>query len=182
MTNVVVQFYLLDRLFDGYFRLFGVDVTRYAMLSAPDRQRHVNPATLLFPKVSKCQYMRFGPSGSLELIDAMCILTVNVMNEKIFLLLWFWFVALIAFTIPTLAFHIALFSSATLRMRTTISRTKLQPPTQPSLVQAHVKSLLVGDWFLLHLLNQNLDPISFSRLLSSYAQNHTNRSTSGELI
>ena len=38
----------------------------------------------------------FGPSGTPETRDAMCLLPQNIMNEKIFLFLWFWMIFLIA--------------------------------------------------------------------------------------
>ena len=73
----------------------------------------------IFPKVTKCETLKmnnlikinslliwihffinpgtfkmFGPSGTLQIYDAMCVLPVNIINEKIFIFLWFWFIIL----------------------------------------------------------------------------------------
>eukprot|EP00116_Pleurobrachia_bachei_P011609 sb/3471871/ len=42
---------------------------------------------LLFPKIAACEIKRWGTSG-LEAENGMCILTRNVMNQYIFLMLW----------------------------------------------------------------------------------------------
>lgn len=48
----------------------------------------------LFPKVTKCTIHTFGPAGSVQTHDALCVLPLNVVNEKIFVVLWFWLVFL----------------------------------------------------------------------------------------
>ena len=50
-----------------------------------------NPAKSIFPRVAKCTFMKFGPSGTLQRHDAQCILPINIINEKIYVFLWFWF-------------------------------------------------------------------------------------------
>ena len=55
----------------------------------------------VFPKMAKCTFVKYGPSGTKENIDGLCILPVNILNEKIYILLWFWFNILAVVT----AFH-----------------------------------------------------------------------------
>ena len=62
----------------------------------------------IFPKISKCSFyrqaqsihiisnliadtLRYGPSGTLMELDAMCLLPLNILNEKIFFVLYFWY-------------------------------------------------------------------------------------------
>ena len=47
-----------------------------------------------FPKVAKCTFERFGPTGTIEVFDGLCVLPINIINEKIYIFLWFWFVLL----------------------------------------------------------------------------------------
>ena len=48
----------------------------------------------VFPKVTKCIYKRFGPTASIETNDALCTVPLNILNEKIFVILWFVYWAL----------------------------------------------------------------------------------------
>ena len=50
----------------------------------------------VFPRLTKCTFYRFGAGGSLERFDALCVLSINVVNDKIYLTVWFWYIALIA--------------------------------------------------------------------------------------
>ena len=53
-----------------------------------------DPMSRIFPRMTKCTFQTFGPSGSVATTDALCILPLNILNEKIFLFLWFWSVLL----------------------------------------------------------------------------------------
>ena len=48
----------------------------------------------IFPRMTKCTFSKFGTSGEVEKHDALCILPLNVVNEKIYIFLWFWFLIL----------------------------------------------------------------------------------------
>lgn len=54
-----------------------------------------NPAETLFPKLTKCTLQRYGPSGGIQNHDFLCVMTLNVVNEKIFAVLWFWYLLLL---------------------------------------------------------------------------------------
>ncbi len=45
-------------------------------------------------QMSKCIFRQYGPSGSIEKSDVLCILPINVINEKIYIIIWFWLVCL----------------------------------------------------------------------------------------
>jgi hypothetical protein len=38
--------------------------------------------TRVFPRMTKCIYKKFGASGTIQTHDALCILPINVINEK----------------------------------------------------------------------------------------------------
>lgn len=48
---------------------------------------------------ASCDYWRWGSGGRQENINAICILGLNHINDKVFLLLWWWclFITLVAF-------------------------------------------------------------------------------------
>jgi len=52
----------------------------------------------VFPQMGKCNFRMYGPSGSIETRDVMCLLPTNVANEKIYITLWLWLVILFCIT------------------------------------------------------------------------------------
>ena len=60
-------------------------------------------------------FRKYGISGTVETHDALCVLPLNILNEKIYIFLWFWLVAMLIFTSLSFAFHLALLCSAQLR-------------------------------------------------------------------
>ena len=44
--------------------------------------------------MTKCTFHKFGPSGTVQTFDGLCVLPLNIINEKIYVFLWFWFVTL----------------------------------------------------------------------------------------
>lgn len=48
--------------------------------------------------MTKCIFHKYGPSGTIQKHDALCVMALNIVNEKIYTVLWFWFVALAVIT------------------------------------------------------------------------------------
>lgn len=48
----------------------------------------------IFPRMTKCTFHKYGASGSLQKHDALCVLALNILNEKIYIFLWFWLIVL----------------------------------------------------------------------------------------
>ena len=48
--------------------------------------------------MTKCTFHKFGPSGTVEKFDGLCVLPLNIINEKIYVFLWFWFIILTVIT------------------------------------------------------------------------------------
>ena len=61
-----------------------------------NQENRTDPMIAVFPRVTKCTFHKFGPSGSIQTHDALCILALNILNEKIFIFLWFWLIILSA--------------------------------------------------------------------------------------
>lgn len=45
-------------------------------------------------QVTKCLFHKYGPSGSIQQHDALCVMALNIIHEKIYTVLWFWFLFL----------------------------------------------------------------------------------------
>ena len=85
------QMFLLDRFFDGTFFTYGIEVMSFADRDQEDR---IDPMIYVFPRMTKCTFHKFGTSGNIEKHDALCILPLNIVNEKIYIFIWFWLLLL----------------------------------------------------------------------------------------
>ena len=102
------QMMLMDKFFDGTFLTFGIEVISFAERDQEDR---IDPMVYIFPRMTKCTFHKFGASGEIEKHDAMCILPLNIVNEKIYIFLWFWFLALGAMTALIVLYRIVIIIS-----------------------------------------------------------------------
>ena len=75
--------------FLGEFSRYGSDLLAISELPPEERE---DPMSRVFPKMTKCSFHKFGPSGTVEKFDGLCVLPLNIINEKIYLFLWFWFI------------------------------------------------------------------------------------------
>ena len=83
-------------------------------MTQSDPDMRDDPLNRVFPKVTKCSFQKYGPSGTMEKFDGLCILPLNIINEKIYVLLWFWFVFLITISAIQLIWRIlSIISSGT---------------------------------------------------------------------
>ena len=101
-------------------------------------------------------------AGDVERHDALCILPMNIFNEKVYLFLWFWFYLLVVATTIGLLFRLLTISYVGARTLLTHSHSRFASRELIADVISHGN---VGDWFLLDLLSRNLDPINFRDLL-----------------
>jgi len=99
--------FLMNRFFDGAFLTFGIDVLKFLESDQEDR---VDPMIYVFPRMTKCTFYKYGVSGEVERHDAVCILPLNVVNEKIYVFLWFWFLFLGVLSFFTVLYRVSKFA------------------------------------------------------------------------
>ena len=124
----------------------------------------------IFPKVTKCTFHKYGPSGEVEKKDALCVLPLNIINEKIFIFLWFWLIFLAFVTGLYLIFRIWTFLGKQFRVGLIVIY------GGRSCRRAHVEAFLeaehlswcekMGDWFLLDLICKNLNVLLVNDLIN----------------
>lgn len=49
----------------------------------------------VFPRITKCIFHKYGASGSIQKHDSLCVLPLNIVNEKTYIFIWFWFIILL---------------------------------------------------------------------------------------
>ena len=114
LINVVGQIYFTDRFLGYQFTTYGTEVVK---MTTMDPEVRADPMNTVFPKVTKCTFHMYGPSGTVTKHDGLCILALNIINEKIFVFLWFWFVILAVITAMSILYRVAIISSLKLRVR-----------------------------------------------------------------
>merc|ERR1712135_280272 len=89
--NVVIQILLTDRFLGYEFSTYGMEVLRF---SSMDQENRIDPMSRVFPRVTKCTFHKYGGSGTIQNLDALCILGMNILSEKIYVFFWFWLIIL----------------------------------------------------------------------------------------
>nr|CAI5825059.1 unnamed protein product [Callosobruchus analis] len=163
LVNVVGQMFLMNRFFDGAFLMFGFDVISFVNSDQEDR---IDPMIQIFPRMTKCTFRKYGVSGDQEKHDALCILPLNVVNEKIYVFLWFWFIILTILTTLTLIYRVIIIFSP--RMRVYLLRMRFRLVRQDA-IDTIVRRSKMGDWFLFYMLGENVDSLIFRDVLQELA-------------
>lgn len=96
LLNVLLQIWFTNIFLGGQFYGLGLDFIR------DDFKGIMDSLDVVFPKVTKCHFYKYGPSGSIQKHDALCVMALNVVNEKIFTFLWFWYCVLIFISVIAL--------------------------------------------------------------------------------
>ncbi|XP_063243975.1 innexin inx3-like [Bacillus rossius redtenbacheri] len=151
LLNVAANLLLTDVLLGGTFAGYGLQVVKFLQLHPEDGRYDAIDA--VFPKVTKCTFYKYGPSGSLQNLDALCVMALNVVNEKIYTALWFWLLPLAAVSAAALLWRLVV-AGALVRGRTGWAARL----TAPGLPAWAARRLDLGDWLYLHLLLRNMDP------------------------
>ena len=105
LLNVIGQIFFTDCFLGYEFSKYGIHAASFVEMEEEGR---TDPMSRVFPRVTKCTFHKYGPSGNIQRHDAQCVLPINILNEKIYVFLWFWFVILTVFTIFDVLHHFGL--------------------------------------------------------------------------
>ena len=110
--------------------------------------------------------------GHAETTNGLCILYQNVINDKIFFLLWWWMAFLSWLGFLQLVFDIALLFFPWGRKQLIIRA--ISPKPDPSKDSAMISFLTwpnldLGEWFFLYQISKNVDSIFFGALVEKVA-------------
>jgi len=186
LVNVIAQMFFMDRFLGYEFSTYGTQVLEFI---DQDTNR-TDPMDAIFPKVTKCTFRKYGPTGSIVNYDGLCVLALNMFHEKIFIFLWFWFIILAVATALGLIFSLVTLCShkvRTLLLRNKVLNFSRHPDLHADLrfdaitrlpsnnnpkfeaIRTIMYRLTPGDWFVLYQLSRNMWPHHFKQLIRELA-------------
>ena len=85
--------YINNLILQKRFISLGLDIFSYYrnIDKLGDDNMFNNPLYDIFPTVTKCDFYIVSTVGQIDNFDVMCHLPVNRLNEKIFIVIWYWF-------------------------------------------------------------------------------------------
>ena len=172
LFNVIMQMYLVDEFLGGTFTTYGLDVIRMVQ-----EDTDIDPMARVFPKMTKCTFHRYGSSGDVQRHDALCILPLNIINEKIYIIMWFWFVFLASITALWLLYRLLTFFKPSLRYESLRRRASLTDRKRLKLVLDNSNS---GDWFLLSMMCKNMDSQCFRYIIFGLSKRIQSEQSAGK--
>ena len=163
LVNAMGNIYAIDTFLGGTFFDYGWKIFEISSLN--QWERHDKMARV-FPRMAKCTFNTYGASGNIQNIDALCILPLNVFNEKIYIFVWFWLVILSVVSLMALFYRALIVVSPVFR-RYVFRR--ILPTADPDSTFTLSQKLGYSDWLLLFLLGKNLQSDTFRELLNDLA-------------
>ncbi|XP_060848469.1 innexin inx2-like [Rhopalosiphum padi] len=160
LCNILLQMYFINYFLEGEFKMYGYNILTMNETKPEDRTDVMNR---IFPIVTKCTFNKFGPTGTIQKFDGMCVLPLNVLNEKIFAFLWFWFWFIAIISVLSIVYRTLTIVNPVLRL--ILLRLKTNNSSYKEL-KSLTQKFWIGDWFVLYQLSKNISSVDFSDLVS----------------
>jgi len=151
-----VQFAETDKFLNGMFRSYGLQTLKYYNMPYLERRDDYNPLCATFPTEVSCNIPYVGAAGAPSSANGLCILTQNNINQKIYLMFWWWYIILGSISVAQLVFRLATLASPPLRLFLIYNKIRHQFDGE---LWHQLDSVLrkgqLGDWFVLYQLTKN---------------------------
>lgn len=126
---------------------------------------------MIFPRAAKCTYEPYGPSGSIQKFDALCLLPLNILNQKLFIIVWIWYIAQMFISTLNLFYWIIVSYSENVRIYI-LCQKSMKSVSRKLILYASDKAHL-GHFFVLNQIAKNTNPETFVELISNLAMKTT---------
>ncbi|XP_054161033.1 innexin inx2-like [Oppia nitens] len=161
---VILQMVFINWFLGGEFARYGINVLNYI-----DRDPNLSedPMSRVFPKLTKCTFRQFGPSGDIKRFDNLCLLPHNILNEKVYIVLWFWLYVLVIASGLMVLYRLIIMAFPQSRY---YLLHKLHHLVQPKHFDTIITHYSYGDWFVLFLLGKNLDCMHYRDVIEEISK------------
>jgi len=169
LINVILQFVLFDKFLGGKFFSYGTDAMSYFQDTNP---LAINPMEKVFPLTTSCDMTWGGVTGEKEETSQQCLLSQNIINDKITLILWFWFVILTTVTCCSVLYRFAYCLVPTLAAIRLKGNSPLSKESSVNYIKHHCT---LGDCWFLQQMSKNMHS-EYMVMLISQIQEHLSAS------
>ncbi len=136
----------MNKFFDGEFMSYGWRVLNNS--EVPQEQRF-DPMVYVFPRVTKCIFHKYGASGSIQKHDSLCILPLNIVNEKTYIFIWFWYWILALMLVGLMVYRALIIFVPSVRSKVLNARNRMVPR---EVAEAISRKTDIGDWWICYML------------------------------
>jgi len=165
MIVIVANIYLTDFFLEGRFMKYGTQVVNYLGHDRVARLDKPNPLCTVFPTVTSCTFHSVGTGAGEQKFNSLCILSLNIVNEKVYLILWFWFFSLLVVTGAQLVVRVTTLTIPPLRLGLLILRSRSYNSADIATIRHVLQHCKCSDWFVLYLLFSNCHNYTAKQIL-----------------
>lgn len=129
--------------------------------------------TYVFPIMTKCTFHKYGSSGTIENHDVLCVLSLNVLNEKLYVMMWFWFAFLLVVTASWLLWLTLCFVLHPHRFFNRLIWARVNPGSLTTAELDTISSKLsFADWLFLIYVGKNMDSRTFRKTVKDLCKTY----------
>jgi hypothetical protein len=141
-----------------------------------------DPMCSAFPTLTNCE-VKFGGvgKGSVDKISTLCILSQNIINQKLYVAIWFWMVILVIACIINTIYRVGIISVPALRKQEFVwllntKRRKEEFLDKDNIVREQWEEIgKIGNWFVLCQIGRNSNSYYYRKFLQCLIENDRSR-------
>lgn len=149
---------LLHFMVEDFFNVYQSAASSFIMFDFP---RFYHESSVLFPKAETCSYRHF-KGFNLITLDATCTYPQNSLNDKIFAILYIWYIFILTWSVLHFIILFVLYNSKPLRLRQI--RSMIGRPATTCECKYLSENGDYGLWFTLRFIRRNLHLAHFQDL------------------
>ncbi|XP_040575378.1 innexin inx2 isoform X1 [Lepeophtheirus salmonis] len=168
---VIFAIFITHKFLNNQFLTYGLDVYLYFSLPPEERirQETVNPMCEVFPKIAACDFHRYGMGGGMDNRFGICVLGLNMINDKVFVFIWYWYCLLIILGVIRIISRTSQIASSKVRyflMKIKMNAYFGKHNHHMRHIQHYVLNCSIGDWFVLYQMSKNLNKRFFAEFIA----------------
>lgn len=157
LFSAALQILFMNKFFNMNFLHFGFKLWNYS-----------DPMAKAFPNLTKCNLHAYGYPD----VNFTCILPINLLNQKVYFVVWLWYQLLIICSIFNMINRI--FLTCSTKLRCAVIMEQVEIANRDSLISV-VSDSSIGEWYILNVLSLNINSTMFNQIINELHRQRRNR-------